>query len=83
MMFAAVFITIDLWYVIWVASLRIKLPESFSLPIMAAYCGIFKYLNQMLAKETGIVLEPVVVSKTEKKEPAKKEPAAKPDAGKK
>ena len=65
MMLSALFITLDLWYIIWVVSLRIKLPESFSLPIMAAFCGIFKYLNERVAIETGISLTQPIVPPTE------------------
>lgn len=42
------------------------------LPIMLALCGIFKQLNELIAKETGITLadpepEKVVVKKKEEK----------------
>jgi hypothetical protein len=67
LMLSAVFITLDLWYMIWVASMWIKLPGSMSFPIMLALCGIFKQLNELIAKETGITLASTVP------EPVKKE----------
>ena len=51
--------------------MRIKLPESMSLPIMLALCGIFKQLNELIAKETGITLASTVTEP--KKKEAKKE----------
>lgn len=58
LMFSAVFITLDLWYLVWVGSVKIKLPDSMNIPVMLAVCGIFKQLNELIAKETGINLAP-------------------------
>jgi len=71
-MFSAIFITLDLWYIIWVASMWIRLPGTMSFPVMLALCGIFKQLNDLIAKETGVTLadpEPIkeVVKKKEEK----------------
>ena len=67
---SALYFSLDLYYLIWIASQKMKLPDYVSTQVILALLGLFSKLNAQM----GVVIEKAVKKANQKPE-ANKKPA--------